>query len=431
MFTSVMDAQQAGIESISSGHKDFSRYRTPGACLDAIMTTRDEIWRGSQRDTLQYDPNHDTLPTAAVLVGRKCGAKFTVHNTEPRELRNLLDLKLAIKEDTLAAAVVQRRLKLSQTDTGRGEVLYEALQAYINAHPVRREAAESMLARLDALGRRTLGLRVAAHAAIQDEALHRFDRKRTRLEAQTIVAYCQRMTASERDDWMPALQSAYLALIDLAWYEQPDSVISLYLKAEADVGPLRNRTGMMGFFGPQRFGTATQIQRIIPMLGQPTPQLRAQYWFNAGKDTVRPHKGKVSLFVRVNKNCGADCYPLYAMVRRLHKKYTGAGLEITLMTKTSGFSSGSAPQEPDVEAKEAQHYFLDFLNLPVTLAVVNTPFRISPDGRRADSAVQFEEDYQDASLVLSGRDGHAVMISGLQEEPVVDAFIKRALGLAE
>jgi hypothetical protein len=426
-----VSAQQPDTGSIALGHKDYSRYDTPGACLDAILTTRDEIWRTAERDTLPYDPDRDTLPTASVAAGRKCGAHFTVQNTELRELRNLMDLFLAIGEDTLARSVAQRRFKSANTDVDRGEVLYETLGAYLDAHPMRRAAAESTLVHLDAGGRSVLGLRIAAHEAMQNEALQRFDRARIRSEAQTILAYSRRMTAAERDDWMPSIRSAYTAAIALFWYEQPANIPKLYRQALADVGPLRHGTAGTEFFGYQYFNVTQQILRIVEMLGKPTPQLQAQYWFNAGQDTIRPHIGKVSLFVRVNKNCGRGCYPLYSMIRRLARKYTNAGLEITLMTKTSGFSPGSAPQEPDVESKEAQHYFLDFLDLPVALAVANTPFHLARNGQRVDDSVQYEKEYQDASLVLSGRDGKAVMISGVVGESVINAFIKRALGLRE
>jgi hypothetical protein len=283
---------------------------------------------------------------------------------------------------------------------------------------------------LDALGRPVLGLRAAAHAVILRDALQRFDRQVIQNEAQGIIADGQEMNATERDDWLPAIRSAYLALVSLAWYEQPRDISSLYALAATDLGPLRNGTGALGFFGYPLFRLNMITTQVLAMLGEPTPLLHAQYWFGASQDTVHPRRGKVSLLVRVDKDCGQSCYPMYAALRRLYRKYASQGLEITLMTKTAGYSPGSAPQTPEVEAVSAREYFLNFLKLPFALAVARTPFTHRPDGRRVDGKVQFERAYLGADMVLSNREGKTVMLSSDRNEATLEAFVRRALGLA-
>ena len=413
-----------------TGHRDFSRYDTPGKCRDAVETTRDALWRDTERDTLRYSPETDTLPTAAVQVGLKCRNRFTIDETEPRELGNMVMLLLMVNQDDRARVAVERRLQLAKSVEEQGTILSETLQAYMNAQPMRKTEALSTLRRLDALGSPVLGLRVTGHATIEQDALQRFDTLEIRQEAETIIADGQQMTPQDRDNWLPALRMAYMGLVALTWYERPSDIPAVYSRAQADLGPLRNGTGAFSFFGGQPFRINLIVRQILAMLGQQTPPLEARFWFGAGADTVRPAAGKVSLLVRVEKDCGQGCYPLYTALRRLNAKYASQGLEITLMAKTVGFSPGSAPQLPATEAATARDYFLDTLKLPFTLAVAQTPFTRRPDGRRVNERVQFERAYLGSQMVIADRAGNTVMLANNFNEAELDAFIHRAVGTA-
>ena len=409
------------------GHRDFARYDTPGKCLDAVVTERDALWRNKERDTLPYAPETDTLPAAAVQIGKQCGSRFTVEGTEPRELANLVVLLLMENEDDLARSAVERQIALAKGVDEQGKVLFTTLNAYMEVQPMRKAGAVAVLNRLDSLGRPVLLLRVAGHAVLEQDALRRFDRQAIQREAETIIADAQGLTPSERDDELPAIRTAYTGLVSLTWYEHPADIPALYMRVQNDLGPLRNGTGANWLFGMPLVQVSAITTQVLSMLGSRAEPLRAQYWFGAGPDTVRPRPGVVSLLARVDKDCGMGCYPLYAILQRLNRKYAAKGLRITLMTKTAGYSPGSAPETPAVEAEAARKYFLDVLHLPFALAVFKTPFTRQPDGRRVDGPVQFEKAYLRMSLVVADRAGKTVLLSDDQNEAMIDAFVQRAL----
>lgn len=417
-------AQPSDPDRLTPSPAEFGHYTTPGSCREAVLTAASFVWRRTQRDTLPYAPEGDTLPTAAVRVARLCGKQFTVQATEPRELRNLLDLRLMMRDDDQARAVVERELSLAATVEARGDVLEQVLESYLAAQPMRLSAAEATLARLDALGRAARVSRLLAHLAMLQQAERGFDVARLRREGDAVAAIDRGMlTPDERDTWAPQLIDAYGGRLMLAWYERPQSIPDLVQQEQQEVMTLRG--------GQLRYAFNVNIEvvgRHWSMVGQPTPRLTATYWYNTGPDTVRPAPGKVSLFVRVNQNCGGGCYPMYAMIRRLARKYGGAGLQITLMTKTQGSVRGDVAASPQQEADAAGRYFLDSLRLPIALAVDETPFSVAVDGRRVERPVSYERAYPYAEYVLTGRDGTLQMLTWAASEPMLEAFIRRAVG---
>jgi hypothetical protein len=77
------------------------------------------------------------------------------------------------------------------------------------------------------------------------------------------------------------------------------------------------------------------------------------------------------------------CLPVYDRIRRLAAHY-GPRLQIVLVATTHGNAIRSLPLSTQQEVERIRWYFLDYLKLPVTLAVIERPIKSvpAPDGRQ-------------------------------------------------
>jgi hypothetical protein len=411
------------------GHVDFSSYRTPGQCVEAIETMRSVIWRTIEKDTLSYDAAmRDTLPTAAVDAGRACATRFPVEATEPRELRNAMRLALAIGDDHRADAVIERRLALAHGVPERGEILRESVGLYLATRPMRISAAVAALGRLDALGRDARIARLRAHATMLAHWVQRFDRAAIHRETDSIFTIAATMTPDERDEWATEIQAAGITRMRLGLYEDPAGMRSLFTSLAPLLLPLR---GGPTHVDERVFNSPQFVQ--FQMIGHPAPQFRPSYWFGPDSASGYPVPGKVSLLMLVDQDDGQGAYGRYAMIRRLAGRYGERGLSITLVMPTTGFTrwSASPPQEPAEEAQSARWYFLEYLHLPASLAVDSTPFTRKPDGRRVNGRSPFFTLYANAPVVLTDQKGNVIFLGVLGPEAELEAYIRRALGLPE
>jgi hypothetical protein len=116
-----------------------------------------------------------------------------------------------------------------------------------------------------------------------------------------------------------------------------------------------------------------------------------------------------------------------AMFQRMHDKYAAQGLDIILMLRTEGYSWSSPPQTPSDEAKTDAWYYLEYLKVPFTVAVDETPFTKQEDGRLVPGRIAFEQQYV-LPEVLIGRDGRIYSLwLGFESETQLDAFVRQAL----
>jgi hypothetical protein len=141
---------------------------------------------------------------------------------------------------------------------------------------------------------------------------------------------------------------------------------------------------------------ATEVTRWKSMntqAGHPVPPLHAQFWFHTQGDTVWPVPGHISLLVM-----GDVAESEARFLRRLAQRYTSHGLRLTIVTKTKGYWTRSGtetgPRTAAQEAAQDSAYYLNYLHLPVTVAIAETPFVTRPDGYVVQSApVDYERDW--------------------------------------
>jgi hypothetical protein len=107
-------------------------------------------------------------------------------------------------------------------------------------------------------------------------------------------------------------------------------------------------------------------------------------------------------------------FPDYAVMRRLQAKYAGRGVQFVIMTFTAGSFRDHLLPRPAQEADALKGWFLDYLKLPVTLAVEQSQFGFLQDGRRQGHPGTNFQNYafsRNGSLV--GKDGKIRFIQTL------------------
>jgi hypothetical protein len=123
-------------------------------------------------------------------------------------------------------------------------------------------------------------------------------------------------------------------------------------------------------------------KQFYPHYDKRVVAIEARHWFNKSDSTATyPRAGKVTLVYFAEPSCGGGCYPTNELIHRLHKDY-GDRLDIVLVGKTNGFFRMQLQENTATEVELIRNYFIDFLKLPVTLAVSETQFARSVDGRR-------------------------------------------------
>jgi hypothetical protein len=414
-----------------TGHVVYDRYETPAACVAAARLETRLIWRVYRaRDTLPYDPEHDTIPTRATLAARRCAAVAPAE-TVPRDLRSRMQLQLILGDDSAASATVARRMADASSDRARAGVWSDAVHDYLMARPMRLAAAQAAARALDRIGHSAYRERADAHVMLGSHALQSFDTAAMRRESDALLALAAMLSPAERDEIASAVSYAYAPLAFRYWqFRDPAHVPTLLREFRAAAKRLRGGRVMP----PPMEDAVAQLRARFAV---PVDTLTGAFWYNAGPSSRRPKVGVVSLYVFAQDYAGDDAgarAPLYAMIRRLHAKY-GAALDIVMLAKTSGYFRDTRLSTPADEADAARRYFLDYLELPVTVMMDIAPVTKLPDGRRVVGAVAFERQFPGAPAVVIGRDGRLVLYPVLYRAPdlwgmeaEVNAYIDRAIG---
>ena len=445
------------------GHKDFSRYSSIGFCLAAARTTN---WMGQSSlasQQMMLDPQWSMHAAGTPVVGqvadiaRACGSHFTVTETSPRDLPWLFDLALAEQNDSLAHAILERRLALATEPRARNNVLLETIGQYLNALPVRLAAADSIVTQCDAHGASALELRLSMHKVMLTFAAAHFDTSEMRKHADAVIVLGRAVPLDKStglDGWHKGiLYDAYSALSRLAYVEQPDSLLNIAVRGKQDIGRFGDALALV----LPDFSSIpiVEVRRLLlsyapvgPASEQPLPPLQADYWFPHHPD--RWPLGEVSIVIPVDKelwcltgkemslSAAAEQCPLMVKVREWAAKYHDR-LSVTLVATLNGSTLQSGTLSPDQEAQQLKWYFLDYLKLPVTLAAITLSRQQTTDGRffacRPDDGWRFCRDSTANRVAylgpnhlvrVLGEDGRILYQGGFS--PTLDAFLARIIG---
>jgi hypothetical protein len=110
----------------------------------------------------------------------------------------------------------------------------------------------------------------------------------------------------------------------------------------------------------------------------PAPAAYAQHWYNADGQAISPPAGGWRLIVGMNATAGVG---QFVSDQRLLRQFGSHGLQLILMTQTSGHFHGHVYKDPAQEAEQIRAYLQDTAHAPGTLGIYETQFTRLWDGR--------------------------------------------------
>lgn len=408
----------------------YQRYVTPGQCKQAAERLFKRYWRDKRRDTVVYRPATDSVPASVRRSILACASRFTPTSVADREVFDLVQLYQWTGQTDLWQAALTRLLGHERTlpIEHRAWVLSLLVDGALGAYPTQPAAAISYLAQLDSMGAPMGMYRMLGHLSLSQYWETVNDTSAAEAEARGALAASSAMPLGDRQDWAFTLIDVYSALVrPVSVGHPPAAALAIWDTALADLTPLRPPgSGDLAMLQGQIMGARAPYT----LLGTEGVPVHGDHWYGTPDDsTPPPRRGQVTLLIFGGHLCGGECYPLYAVLRRLHDRY-GPDVRLVLMTSTAGSYRNRVEPDPAAEADSARHYFLDFLRLPITLAVDETPFSRKADGRRVDGQLLNQTHYaRGVDAILVGRDGVVLMACDLtpRTEPMLTAMIATAL----
>jgi hypothetical protein len=291
---------------------------------------------------------------------------------------------------------------------------------------MRVEAAEPMLARLDAMGVGARVPRMLAHMRMaQVYSTVKFDTTLLAREVKATWAIAPLLKdGEEKERYNPS----YVAIMDslvIAWSrQQPNRVETVRGMLQRGYAAFTAK-GFVPMGAPewQKIVSAT-METYASQVGTPRAPVQGDFWFSSDSSHVKPVPGKVTLLVAGHKGRGTMTKE-EAMYKRLYDRYGKDGFEIVLIVNTSGYSWSSPPQAAADEAKTIAWYFRDYLKIPVTVVVNTSQFTQTKDGRRTLAPPLHGTG---GPMGLVGRDGKMFTIwIGTESEAALDTYIQAAL----
>ncbi len=359
---------------------DYTQYTSPEACLAAAQRVSDSTqiavaWETPvARDTMPYNPTRQQTANA-IVVAQMCRERYVAQST-PSELMTHFELALLAGDDSVARALLERRLALFTTpsDEGRQVVLQHAFSAYLRAKPIRVAAAEQILNVLDTLTGMPPEFRFQMHNDIANFA-------RSILDTVVLRRHFEAMSTILRNSSDSLRQSA-----------TGRSFVQAIVNAEMPLLlPILRDSGVIVYTARvfARYVAASGrslTPAAIAPIGTRPPPLQGKFWYNrGGPDVSHPAANKVSLVVMgVRHDCDfTRCGNSYKTLERLVRRFSG-DLDISLVAQTQGFFGLRLPKTPKEEADATNDYFLVNGKLPGALVIEDTKFtkRPAPDRRR-------------------------------------------------
>lgn len=426
-------------EHLATDPAVYARYVRPGSCIGAIQRGNVFYWRSLRQDTVKRLIRTDSIPAIVRAVAKTCAANFQINDLPVDQLADLVKVYLYAGEPELAQRASRRLLSEIATWPAdrRGEQLYKLAVAYMRATPADEREVAKFIAELDAVGPGAAQWQRVVHGIESTDAMAANTLPKAIVESKKEIAAVLSQTKAQRIDAQINLVTPYYGLSRLT-YPEHGAAAAVATLDDASSGFVETYdVGTDGYTTLNRY--VAQWKESFSIFGTTAAPISAKYWFNINNDTTsRPAAGRVTLVVFANQHCGTDCYYGYAALRRLYKKYAAAGFNIVFVAQTLGyFRNESFTDDPAGEVEAIRQYFLDFLKLPVSLAVSETQYSNRLDGRRVNETTVNRKNYalegenaalidgeQKIRLLVGLSKGHVILAT----ENILDAQIAKALG---
>lgn len=431
------------------GHGAFALPQSYGQCVAAIhLARREAAQQDSSQDTLPESLKRPRpLPAPVQAMGESCRTRVAAQPVlglgmvpAPAELQSAFELAVLLGDSMGSVAALDRWLAAPQTLGDRGEssfdtrlkrvmtavTLYYDIDAPVALRAWSLAYGPTVVARLDSMGPRAHAARLTTQFSIVEAA--------TEWRNQLAGTFAE--PARVLHDYMaliPAFDSATPEEL-ASKYGGTEGFITLGIRQaqslldEQRVLPLLDslatHPSLNGNIGKEAADESARWKWMNVQAGHPVPPLHAQFWFHTQGDTVWPVPGHISLLVMGDI---AESNALF--LRRLAHRYTSHGLRMTFVNKTNGYwtRSGTAtgPRTAAQEAAQDSAYYLDYLKLPATVAIVETPFVTQPGGHVVQrTPVEYERDWGGtAGLVLVDPSGRLLKRWEVFDEREVIAYL--------
>ncbi len=370
---------------------DYNKYSRLESCLVAVNRVADSVeiatdWNNhTVYDTLPFNPDSKTSEIALNLA-RFCKDRFANSETAS-EIMSHFHLAVVLGEFGEAKNLLNKRLaQLPVTNVSvRQEMLFRAINIYINARPMAVGPAEELLAVLDTLDGSSL------------ENLFRFNNQ--------IATYARSLMDTAVLKRAVGAMHRILAKIPQDQKETPHgrSLVQATIDAEAplllsilrDSGSIVYTARLFSRYVVAS-GRSLEQASIAPIGTTPKP-LEGKFWYNKKTEaTVYPRSGRVSLvLMNVRHDCDLkSCANSYRTLERLSKRFSDK-MDVILVGQTQGFFGLEKSPPPEKEANQVSEYFLKNLKVPAVMLVEETEFykRKEPDGRRFNNATESQTNY--------------------------------------
>jgi hypothetical protein len=361
----------------------FQRQTLPSECL--IAAKRLVIGDGwvSIPDTLSYDPDRMPSPHAQAAL-RQCKAHIDP-NAVPSELIQMYELSVRLGEvDSAWYYLARARAQLPAIGTSplasglHAQFLADAISVMLHTPPSRPEPVDRLMRSLDSVPKDTFRFQIGAYAQRFATAAARNDRARMHRTFDGLVAnfrdWVSRVPADHRYMWemRQRVSDAISMLAEQDWIDQglPAARAAMQQRAAAAFGATAGEVLERNVV----FGTHPPPVGDSGMTRGPKGQM---VWTPLPRD-------RVTLLVFVPDCDSKDfgyCATVYATIRRLYRQY-GHAVPFVLVSGTAESLKGELIQDPAKERAARADYFLNELELPGQLVVVENQFKRKPDPDR-------------------------------------------------
>lgn len=333
-----------------------------------------------------FDDPWRLLPLIAVKTGWDCQSEKPFNETQQPdfELGTLLQLAIAINNDSLVEAVVDRQMELAGSAMrARAQVLERAIDGLMSnawdegefdtdhLTQVHVQLAHSYAAQLDSCGPAALLYRLrAAQSLAKGMKIEDGTDSRAFAELeQRLRTAQQEVSAAPAED-----RHAIDVLINGINVKLTEMTYRRSLTHEDLIQSLEARRQGAGLIG---------WQSIDSLVGKLAPPIRGDYWFPT-PDGPMPIPGDVSLIVFDDPQDINPSFRLserdYAELRRLHSLFPA--LQIVLVGMTRGVFQGHFLwQDPAEEARMVKQLLIDSLRVPGILCIIKGEYHTVEDGR--------------------------------------------------